>query len=370
MRHFQPFSAIVDALKDSNLLELAEDDTAVRRRTAWEPSVDNSGAMRRSVYAKGFGEEVPSTQFDIEAYFSEFGATNEVRLRRSEEKLFKGSVFVEFETEELAKSFLEQENKPKYKDHELQIMSKKEYCDKKNDDIKAGRLKPNTTYDRGGKPYDRDRRGDGKRKRDDEDNRDWRSRRDEDRKRGFGNDRRGRGGDRHRGSGHGGGRSSGPSTDDRYVLQPPPSKQTNTNKCSGESQPSNRLHLQETPLERMPLQTREQLLRLTSRKKPPRRLENPKRSMHKPPRTRSEHERMTTVQMPPERQRRKRSTSRTSRSLPLELDLGPYVLLMQGIPGTGHHKVTVVSRLQQVLCAFLRCFRVRTMEYLPLLQVQ
>jgi lupus La protein len=214
MRHFQPFSAIVDALRDSTFLELADDDTAVRRRKAWEPTVDNTAAMRRSIYAKGFGEEVPSTQFDIEAYFAEFGATNEVRLRRSEEKIFKGSVFVEFETEELAAAFLEQENKPKYKGNDLQIMSKKEYCDKKSEDIKAGKIKPNTSYGKGGKPYDRDRRGDSKRKRDDEDDRDWRTRRDEDRKRGYGDDKR-RGGDRRRGAGHGGGRSGGPTTDDK-----------------------------------------------------------------------------------------------------------------------------------------------------------
>jgi len=213
MRHFQPFSAIVDALRDSTFLELANDDTAVRRKKAWEPSFDNTVTMRRSIYAKGFGEEIPSTQFDIEAYFAEFGATNEVRLRRTEEKLFKGSVFVEFVSEELAKSFLEQENKPKFKGTELQIMSKKEYCDKKSEDIKAGKIKPNT-YGRGGRPFDRDRRGESKRKRDDEDDRDWRTRRDEDRKRGYGDDKR-RGGDRRRGAGYGGGRSSGPTTDER-----------------------------------------------------------------------------------------------------------------------------------------------------------
>lgn len=302
MRHFQPLSAIVDALKESTFLELADDDTAVRRQKPWEPSVDNTGPMRRSVYAKGFGEEVPSTQFDIEAYFSEFGATNEVRLRRSEEKLFKGSVFVEFETEELAKAFLEQENKPKYQGKELQIMSKKEYCDKKNEDIKAGRLKPNTTLEKGGRPYDRDRRGgDFKRKRDNEDNRDWRSRRDEDQKRGFGNDRRRGGGDRNRGSGHGGGRSSAPATDDRYVLQlfncP---KYTNANKASAESQLSNRVQQRMTMPETMPWQMQEQLSK---------------------PRTRSEPERMMTVQMLVEKQRK--STPRMSRLLPLESDLEP-----------------------------------------------
>ncbi len=162
--------------------------------------------MPRCVYAKGFGEEAPSTQFDIEAFFAPYGPTNAVRLRRSDDKVFKGSVFVEFETEDLATAFLELEPKPKFKDSELQIMSKKEYCDKKVDDIKAGKIRPNTPYekpfrgggrgDRRGGFRDRDRDGGySKRKRDDEDDRDWRVRRDEDRKNGYKDDRR-RGGDR------------------------------------------------------------------------------------------------------------------------------------------------------------------------------
>ena len=220
MRHFQPFSAIVEALKTSTFLETLtndNDEVCVKRVSPLPEEFDNGPdpnairvfedkAMPRCIYAKGFGDEAPSTQFDIEGFFAPYGPTNAVRLRRSEDKLFKGSVFVEFETEELAKTFLDMEDKPKYKDQELQIMSKKEYCDKKVDDIKAGRIKPNTPID---KPYrgrgDRrggDRRGgyrdrdhDGgdrysKRKRDDEDDRDWRVRRDEDRKNGFRDDKR------------------------------------------------------------------------------------------------------------------------------------------------------------------------------------
>ena len=116
--------------------------------------------------SKGFGQEVPSTQFDIEAFFAPFGPTNAVRLRRTEDKLFKSSVFVEFETEEIAKKFIETDPKPQFNGKELQIMSKKEYCDKKVDDIKAGKIKPNTA--RGGRRDDRRGGRDFKRKRDDE----------------------------------------------------------------------------------------------------------------------------------------------------------------------------------------------------------
>ena len=221
MRHFQPFSAIVDAMRESTFLELCEDDKCVKRKHPLPEEFDEGPdpnairifedrAMPRCVYAKGFGDEAPSTQFDIEAFFAPYGPTNAVRLRRSEDKLFKGSVFIEFETEELAEAFLALDPKPKYKENELQIMSKKEYCDKKVDDIKAGKIKPNTPYDKPNRGRG-DRRGgfrerDGdrfsKRKRDDEDDRDWRVRRDEDRKNGYRDDKR-RGGDRRdRDSGH------------------------------------------------------------------------------------------------------------------------------------------------------------------------
>lgn len=210
MRRFQPLEAIVSALKDSTFLELTNDDKCVRRRKPLPESLNDGPdpnavkvfedkAMPRSVYVKGFGEELPSTQFDIEAFFAPYGPTNAIRLRRTDTKLFKGSVFAEFEDEELAKKFLELDPKPKYKGNDLQIMSKKEYCDKKVDDIKSGKIKPN-----GGRIFNprRDDRSGGrdfKRKRDDEDDRDWRERRDQDRKNGFRDDKR-RGGHRDRDS--------------------------------------------------------------------------------------------------------------------------------------------------------------------------
>lgn len=232
MRHFQPFEAIVNAMRDSTFLELCEDDTCVRRKEPLPTELDNGPdpkaiqifedrAMPRSVYVKGFGEETPSTQFDIEAFFAEHGTTNAVRLRRADDKTFKGSVFVEFDTEATAQKFLELDPKPQFKGKDLQVMSKKEYCEKKVEDIKAGRMKPNRQYE---KPrFDRDRRGGGrdfKRKRDDEDDRDWRVRRDEDRKSGFRDDKRKGKHDRD-GKGHGRKDSKYESVqkDERYVMQ-------------------------------------------------------------------------------------------------------------------------------------------------------
>lgn len=209
MRHFQPFSAIQAALKESRLLELTDGDTKVRRKDPLSDKVDpekmdpdsikvfEDRAMPRSVYVKGFGPEDSETQLDIEAFFEPFGPWNAIRLRRAHDKLFKGSVFVEFDSEETQQRFLALDPKPKYKDKALQIMSKKEYCDKKVEDIKSGRVKPNGREDRRGQGGHR-----AKRKRDDEDDRDWRERREHDRKNSFRDSRGGRGG------GRGGGRDS------------------------------------------------------------------------------------------------------------------------------------------------------------------
>ncbi|KAL8937169.1 MAG: hypothetical protein Q9211_003817 [Gyalolechia sp. 1 TL-2023] len=209
MRHFQPFSAIVDALKESATLNIVGDENDhIQRKTPLPEGLKDKPmgeikkvfedeAMKRSVYVKGFGEEEPSTQFDIEAFFAEYGPTNSVRLRRSFNKMFKSSVFVEFDTEESQKKFLELDPKPKWKGKDLIIKSKKQYCDDKVDDIKAGRIKPRSAEAR--RPQASD-------------DRDWKVRRAEDQrnghKRGGGGGGRGFGSKGGRGRG-GGGRHGG-----------------------------------------------------------------------------------------------------------------------------------------------------------------
>ena len=209
MRHFQPLSAIVNALKESTVLNIVEDDTAIQRKIplpeglVGKPMVEiqkvhEDKTMARSVYAKGFGEEQPNSQFDIEAFFAEHGSTNSVRLRRTYDGTFKGSVFVEFDSEETQKAFLATDPKPKWQGSELQIKSKKQYCDDKVDDIAAGRVRPNDDNRSQGKGKQGGRRD--RDDRDDKDNRDWRVRRDEDRKGGF----KDRNGGKHRGFGSSG----------------------------------------------------------------------------------------------------------------------------------------------------------------------
>ncbi|PLB41753.1 tRNA maturation protein LHP1 [Aspergillus candidus] len=187
MRRFQPRSAIVAALRDSAAVELTENDTAVRRKTplpetvkeAHDPGVAKvfeDKAMGRSIYAKGFGEEGPTTQLDIEAFFAPYGPTNAIRLRRTHDKLFKGSVFVEFASEEKQQAFLALDPKPQWQGKDLLIKSKKEYCEEKVKEIEAGRVRPS-----GGRGRGRGRGGRGHgRGRGGRNGGDWRQRRNED----------------------------------------------------------------------------------------------------------------------------------------------------------------------------------------------
>jgi lupus La protein len=140
------YSDVVPALKESAFLSITGDEgkEKVNRKVAFDPSVEKKAQEEkeaRSVYVKGFGDEVPTSQFDIEAFFSPYGPTNAVRLRRTNDKLFKGSVFVEFENEELAKTFLTLDPMPMWKgENVLKVMSKKEYIAIKEQEIKDGKV--------------------------------------------------------------------------------------------------------------------------------------------------------------------------------------------------------------------------------------
>lgn len=233
MRTFQPYSAVVSAIKESKFLELSgeEGEEEVKRKHPYKPmNTSKAKVEAATVYVKGFGDETPNTQFDLETFFAQFGEVKGLKLRRTNENLFKGSVFVTFADEEEANKFIKLEPSPKWKEHDLKIMSKRAYCDEKNDLIRQGKIEPNASNPRkfyeGRESGNKGARGRGRGGNNfrDRDQDDWKKRRENDQKNGF-RDRRGGGrGGRGRGRGRGGrdgdrGRDGGRGRDQREEVK-------------------------------------------------------------------------------------------------------------------------------------------------------
>jgi len=165
MRRFTPYSAIVAALKESDMLNVIDEEGVGREQVVRKTPLPEdlgtnhrevmanyaSESMKRSIYVKGFGEETRNTQVKVEELFQPFGVTS-VRLRRIPDGSFKGSAFIEFPSEDEANQFLELDDKPKWTDadgneKELLIKSKTDYCKEKDELINAGKIRPNDQDD-------------------------------------------------------------------------------------------------------------------------------------------------------------------------------------------------------------------------------
>ncbi|KAA8611943.1 RNA-binding La domain protein [Pyrenophora tritici-repentis] len=183
MRRFKPYSAVVAALRDSKDLVVVDDgeyskpgSEAVKRREAITVPVEDgddeknpsteelfyrlknasSNNMATSVYAKGFGSEEESGQIALEKFFRPYGAV-QVRMRREDNGTWKGSVFVEFDSEDSQKQFLALDPKPKFNDNELTAMGKQEYIEMKcaEKGIKPDHLMTEQEKDRDNRRRDR-----------------------------------------------------------------------------------------------------------------------------------------------------------------------------------------------------------------------
>jgi lupus La protein len=121
---------VIKALKSSSMLEVDKDNVMVRRITALPE--ENTQDVR-SVYVKGIPADAHLE--DLETFFGKFGKVNAVRMRRYKAtKDFKGSVFVEFATEQEAKTFVEQQQNLKYKEADtepLLVKTKNDYSAEK-----------------------------------------------------------------------------------------------------------------------------------------------------------------------------------------------------------------------------------------------
>ncbi|KAJ3575925.1 hypothetical protein NPX13_g3870 [Xylaria arbuscula] len=226
MRRFKPYEAVVKSLKASNffVIDGPDGEETIRRKNAIDTEKRNK-REERSVYVKGFGDETSSTQFDIEAFFAQYGQFDSVRLRRADgpEKVFKGSVFVEWSDKETAEKFMSAEPEPQWKGHPLHIMWKLDYMKQKSEAIRDGKIQASgRKYGRGSH---RGQRGHSRGNDRGANKDDWKKRREQDQKNGFNdrrdNNHRGRGRGRGRGNFRGrGGRDNNGARDQEAPAQP------------------------------------------------------------------------------------------------------------------------------------------------------
>ncbi|KFQ35225.1 Lupus La protein [Mesitornis unicolor] len=137
------FSVIVEALRKSKtgLMEINEDKTKIRRspnKPLPELNDQYKAAIKnRSVYVKGF--PLDATLDDIKEWLEDKGPVENIQMRRTLQRTFKGSIFAVFDSVESAKKFTEIPNQ-KYKDTELIVLFKEEYCTKKNEERKQTKV--------------------------------------------------------------------------------------------------------------------------------------------------------------------------------------------------------------------------------------
>ncbi|XP_073401933.1 lupus La protein [Dendrobates tinctorius] len=133
------FGKILEALKKSKsgLLEIDEEKSKIRRspeKPLPEVTEEYKNAIKtRSVYIKGF--QLDTSLDDIKQWLEGKAPIENIQMRRTLQKTFKGSIFVVFETEEASKKFLENRDL-KFKDSDMIILSKDEYFAKKNEERK------------------------------------------------------------------------------------------------------------------------------------------------------------------------------------------------------------------------------------------
>lgn len=140
---------IASSLKSSELVEVNEDGSCVRRRV---PVSESKPTLETSLYVKGFGTE--QTLEELEAYFESRGCEGiaAIRMRRMrEDKSFKGSVFLEFPTEQAMQAAMEKLRS----DDSMIVKTKSQYFNEKSSQNSHNNNKKDEEFEDVSKNYTR-----------------------------------------------------------------------------------------------------------------------------------------------------------------------------------------------------------------------
>ncbi|EGC40246.1 hypothetical protein DICPUDRAFT_52105 [Dictyostelium purpureum] len=118
---------ITESLKKSTRLQVSEDGKMVKRLDPLPESIDTG----KTLYSKGWPSD--TTIEKVQEFFNQFGKTLSVRLRKKTDKSFKGSLLVDFDTEETVTKIIAE--KPKLNgDIELIYQTFKQFNDEKKEE--------------------------------------------------------------------------------------------------------------------------------------------------------------------------------------------------------------------------------------------
>jgi lupus La protein len=128
-------AVIADALKASEIVELNEDKTMIKRRN---PLPEDDTSLPRSIYSKGWPQG--TTIEKVAEFYAPYGKVLSVHLRRVKTtKDFKGSLTVEFSTEDEAKAALAAA--PQMEGHTITHQTKESWAQEKRDAFQAKKQK-------------------------------------------------------------------------------------------------------------------------------------------------------------------------------------------------------------------------------------